>query len=110
MFAGFARCLREENAGLRIVTFDLNEQDRLPDGKICDLVLRLFKRTFGQDSPNFVADTGFSEVEGVLHVPRIIGNKRKDEYIVHETHPPVPTPQPFVQKGRPLELRIGQAG
>lgn len=110
MFAGFARCLRTENAGLRIVTLDLDEQNRLPDGHICELILRVFKATFGQHSPRFSADTEFLEMDGVLCIPRVIGNKRKDEYIVRETHPPVPTPQPFVQKGRPLELRIGQAG
>ena len=110
MFAGFARCLRTENAGIRIVTLDLDEQNRLPDDQICDVLLRVFKLTYGQDCPIFLADTEFLEVDGVLQVPRVIGNKRKDEYIVRGTHPPVPTPQPFGQKGRPLELKIGQAG
>lgn len=110
MFAGFARCLQKENAGIRIVTLDLDEQNRLPDGQICDVVLRVFKLTFGQDSSRFLADTEFLEVDGVLQIPRVMGNKRKDEYIARETHPPVPTPQPFGQKGRPLELMIGQAG
>lgn len=110
MFTGFARCLRTENAGLRIVTLDLDEQKRLTDGNICDLILRVFEATFGQDSPNFSADTEFLETDGVLFVPRVLGNKGKDEYVVRETHPPVPISQPFDQKGRPLELKIGQAG
>ena len=110
MFAGFARSIQRENAGLRIVTLDLDEQNRLPDGQICDVILRVFKLTFSQESPRFAADAEFLEVDGVLQVPRIIGNKKKDEYITRETHPPVPTPQAFEQKGRPLELRIGQAG
>ena len=110
MFAGFARCLRTENSGIRIVTLDLDEQNRLPDGQISDVLLRVFKLTYGQDCPKFLADTEFLEVDGVLQVPRVIGNKRKDEYVVRGTHPPVPTPQPFFQKGRPLELKIGQVG
>lgn len=110
MFAGFARCLQKENAGIRIVSIDLDERNQLSEGQICDVVLRVFKLKFGQDSPRFLADTEFLEINGVLQVPRIIGNKRKDEYVARETNPPVPTPQPFGQKGRPLELKIGQLG
>lgn len=110
MFAGFARCIRTENAGIRLVTLDLDQQDRSPDDNICDMILRVFKLTFGQDSPKFLADLEFLEKDGVLQIPRVVENKSKDEYIVRETHPPVPTPQPFGQEGRPLELRIGQVG
>ena len=110
MFAGFARCLRTENAGLRIVTLDLDEQDRSPDDQICDMILRVFKLTFGPHSAKFVADTEFLEKDGVLQIPRVVENKRKGEYIVQETQLPVPKPQPFAQEGRSLELTIGQAG
>ena len=110
MFAGFARSLRTENAGLRLVTLDLDEQDRSPDDQICDMILRVFKLTFGTDSPKFVADSEFLEKDGVLQIPRVVENKKKDEYIVQETRLPVPKPQPFAQEGRSLELTIGQAG
>ncbi len=50
------------------------------------------------------------EKNGVLQIPRIVTNERKDKYILRETNPPVPEPRPFVQPGRPLELRVGQIG
>lgn len=107
---GFARALRMENAGFQMVTLDLDEQDRLPYGQISDTILRVFRLTFGMGVPSFQADTEFLEVKGVLQVSRIVGNKKKDEYIVRETHSAVPEPQPFFQEGRRLELRVGQAG
>ena len=110
MFAGFARCLRNENAGLRLVTLDLDGQDRLSDDRIRDTICRVFKLTFGSNSSAFVADVEFLEVKGVLQIPRVVGNQEKDDYIVRETHPPVPEPQPFVQEGRPLALKVGQVG
>ena len=110
MFAGFSRCLRKENAGLRLVTLDLDGQDRLSDDRVRDTICRVFKHTFGSGSSAFGADVEFLEVNGVLQVPRVVGNQEKDEYIVRETHPSVPEPQPFVQEGRPLTLKLGQAG
>lgn len=110
MITGFARTLRMENAGLRIVTLDLDDQERLPEEQVRDTILRVFRLTFGLDSPSLQADAEFLELNGVLQVPRIINNKRKDEYLVRETHSPVPESQPFVQPGRPLELRVGHVG
>ena len=110
MVTGLARSLRKEDAGLRLVTLDLDEKTRLPNDQVSDTILRVFKHTFGSDSPVSLADTEFLEVDGVLQIPRIVGNKRKDEYLVRETHSPVPEPQPFVQQGRPLELKVGQVG
>ena len=110
MIMGFARSLRAENVGLRLVTLDIDEQDRLPDEKVGDIILRVFKLTFGLNSPKFLADTEFLEVKGVIHVLRIVGNPNKDKCLARATQSNVPEPQPFIQNGRPLELRVGQAG
>lgn len=110
MITGAARCLRTEFAGLRLVTLDLEEQIESPDEQICDTILRVFKLTFGLDSPRFLVDSEFVEKDGLLQIPRLVENKGKDEFIVQETYPPVPKPQPFAQKDRPLELRVGQVG
>ena len=110
MITGAARCLRTEFAGLRLVTLDLEEQVGSPDEQICDTILRVFKLTFGLDSPSFLGDSEIAEKDGLLQIPRLVENKGKDEFIVQETYPPVPKPQPFAQKDRPLELRVGQVG
>ena len=110
MVTGFARSLRRENTGLRFVTLDLDERNQLPDDQVGDTISRVFELTFGLDAPGSPADTEFLEANGILQIPRTVENKAKDEYVVRENHPSVPEPQPFVQPGRPLELRIGQVG
>ena len=110
MITGFARSLRSENAGFRFVTLDLDKRDPLPDYLVGNTISRVFEYTFGFRTPGSPADTEFLETNEVLQIPRIIGNKGQDEYVVRETHPPVPEPHPFVQQGRPLELKIGQVG
>ena len=110
MFTGVARCLRTEFAGLRLVTLDLDEQAGSSDEEVCDMILRVFKFSFGSDSPRFLVDSEFLEKDKLVQIPRVIGNMRKDEFIVQETRPPIPRPQPFAQKDRPLELRVGQTG
>ena len=92
MFARFARSLRTENAGLHIITLDLDEQDQSPDDQICDMILRVFNLTFGPDSPNFVADTEFLEKDGVLQIPRVVEHKVKTNLLFRETQSPVPKP------------------
>ena len=110
MVTGFARTLRTENAGLRFVTLDLDDRHHLPDDQVADSISRVFELKFGSDAAGSPADTEFLETSGVLQIPRAVENKRKDEYVVRETNPAVPEPQPFVQTGRPLELRVGQVG
>ncbi len=110
MITGFARSLRSENAGFRFITLDLDEMDPLPENLVGNNISRVFELTFGLRTPGSSADTEFLETKGVLQIPRMVENKSKDEYVVRETYPPVPEPQPFVQQGRPLELRIGQVG
>ena len=110
MATGFARCLRTENAGLRFITLDLDGKSKLSDDQVGDTISRVFEMTFGSDALGSSTDTEFWETSGVLQIPRAVENKRKDEFVVRETNPPVPEPQVFDQQGRPLELRVGQVG
>lgn len=110
MITGFARSFRGENAGLRLVTLDLDGEDKLPDDQISGIITRVFRHTFGADAIPFVADMEFVESHGILHVGRLKLDSIKDDYIVRETYPPIPETQPFKQPGRPLELAVGQVG
>ena len=110
MITGFARCLRRENAGLRFITLDLDEENQLPDYQVGDTISRVFCLTFGSDTPSSLTDTEFLEAKGLLQIPRAVENQMKDDYVVRENSPPVPEPQPFIQPGRPLEVKVGQVG
>lgn len=110
MITGFARSFRGENAGLHLVTLDLDGENRLPDDQIGGIIARVFKHAFGAEINPFVADMEFVESHGILHVGRLKLDPVKDDYVVRETYPPIPEMQPFKQPGRPLELGIGQVG
>ena len=110
MVFGLARSMRPENAGLTFSTLDLDADSQLPDVEVAETILRVVEMVFGVDRPNFTTDVEFAEINGILHVPRVIGDKAKDDFVVHETDPPLSEPQLFNQQGRPLKLRLGQTG
>ncbi|KAL8707059.1 MAG: hypothetical protein Q9225_007846 [Loekoesia sp. 1 TL-2023] len=109
MVIGLARSIRPENAGLRFSTLDLDAEILLPDEKAAAAIMQVAKLVFGQEQLRLVADVEFSEIKGILHIPRIIEDRAKDDYIVRETCPPVPEPQPLIQ-ARLLKMKLGQIG
>lgn len=111
MSTGVARSVRPENAGIRFLTLDLDDQQHLPATEIVDLVVKVFQIGFGSDEhPRLFREDEFVETNGVLYVPRVLTDHGKDAYIVRQTGAPVPVPQEFHQAGRPLKLKVGQIG
>lgn len=49
MMSGLARCVRKEIAGIRLVTLDLEGGKPLQDEQATEMILRVFKLTFGSD-------------------------------------------------------------
>ncbi|KAL8952236.1 MAG: hypothetical protein Q9222_001850 [Ikaeria aurantiellina] len=111
MVAGLVRCIRAENAGIRIATLDLDGINPLPQAQIVETITRVFRMSFGSDEhPSFFRDTEFAEMNGLLHVPRVMLDQKKDQHIMAQTRAPVPESQAFHQPGRPLKLTVGQTG
>lgn len=110
MITGFARSTRSENAGISFSTLDLDAEARLSDSKVADIIMRVAELVFDAERPRFAADMEFAEIGGLIHIARILGDKAKDAYVVRETCPPVPEPQPFKQEKRPLKAKLGQIG
>ncbi|KAL8707779.1 MAG: hypothetical protein Q9220_007231 [cf. Caloplaca sp. 1 TL-2023] len=111
MVAGLVRCIRAENVGIQIATLDLDGIQPLLPAQVVETIIKVFKSSFGSDEhPVFFQDTEFAETNGVLHVPRVMLDPKKDQYITRQTHTPVPEPQAFHQLGRQLKLKIGQIG
>ena len=110
MVSGLARCVRKEIAGLRLVTLDLDGGEPLEDERAAEMILRVFMAVFGSNKAFLVADSEFWEIDGLIQIARVFPNQMKDKYVERETRPPVPEPQLFHQEGRPLKLKLGQAG
>ena len=110
MMNGLARCIRKEVAGIRLVTLDLDGGKPLQDERATEMILRVFKSTFDSNKASLMTDSEFWEIDGLIQVARVFPNQMKDKYVERTTRPPVPEPQPFHQRGRPLKLKLGQAG
>ncbi|KAL9595199.1 MAG: hypothetical protein Q9219_006593 [cf. Caloplaca sp. 3 TL-2023] len=111
MATGFARSIRAENAGICFLTLDLDGGRVLSDAEIADTIMKVFKAGFGpEEYPRFFTDFEYIETDGVLHIPRITAEPRKDEFVIRETCAPSPEAQQFIQPGRPLKLKVGQVG
>ncbi|KAL8698413.1 MAG: hypothetical protein Q9224_001862 [Gallowayella concinna] len=111
MVNGFARTIRIENAGLRFVTLDLDEQQVKREAQMIDTIIKVFKHTFVQDNEaKFFDDLEFTEMDGVLQISRALLDRKKDQFIMRETYEPAAEPQQFHQPGRPLTLAVGQIG
>lgn len=106
MINGLARTVAAENAGLRFVTLDVESQD----ARLKDTIMRVFKLAFGSSQLGLMPETEFAEMGGILHISRMIGERKNDEFVVRETMAPKPEPQQFRQADRSLQLKIGTPG
>ena len=110
MIEGLARVLRSENAAVKIVTLDLDDSPSLSDTETAGIIARVYAHVFGCDDTTAIDDDEFVEEKVIIKVRRVIEDGNKDRYIMRETQRPVPEPQPFVQEGRNLRLKLGTPG
>lgn len=110
MVTGLVRTLRAENSGTRYVTLDLDARTDLPtySPRALKAILDVFKTTFDLDIEE--VDVEYAERDGIIHIQRILEDRRNNDLIMESTQPAAPTEQPFYQPGRPLRMHIGTPG
>ncbi|KAK4693024.1 hypothetical protein P7C71_g4290, partial [Lecanoromycetidae sp. Uapishka_2] len=110
MALGLARSVRSENAGVRLVTLDLDDQQRLSDVEAATVISRVYNYIFGSTHQRSGQDLEFSERKGVIQIPRALLDTAKNDFNRAEIFGAVPEPQPFAQKNRPLKMKLGTPG
>lgn len=110
MAIGFARAIRSENSAVKIVTLDLDGKQKLPDADTADVIVDFFKITFNTDAPRSGCDVEYTERNGRIVIPRLIHDLAKDAFVMRQTQPPVLESQPFLQRGRTLQLKVATPG
>ena len=110
MIDGLARVIRSENAGVKLVTLDLSDSPALSDIDTASVISSVYARVSASDTAYNLEDLEFVEDKGTIDVRRVVEHVDKDRYIMLETQQPIPEPQPFVQTGRNLRLKIGTPG
>ena len=114
MATGLLRTIRNENAGLQLVTLDLDDrnQDLLKSSpeSICGIVSKVIEKIFISKSSVSGIDHEYLERNGILHIPRILESPQANQCLIRKTEEMSLEIQPFAQKDRPLRLSIESPG
>lgn len=110
MVLGLARTVRSENAAVKFVTLDLDYSYTLSDPKTSKIIAEVFKQSLGPESLAREKDMEFSGRKGLLHIPRLVEDKKLNKYALANTRELTPEIQPFSQPGRPLQMKIKSVG
>ncbi|KAI1502944.1 hypothetical protein F5X99DRAFT_137710 [Biscogniauxia marginata] len=110
MVAGLSRTLRNENAGLKLITLDLDPLTVADSSKAAGSILRVFKARF--TIPDNSTDMELMEKGGQIQVPRLIEHPELNELLFREMAgiPEPPNLEPFYQPKRQLRLQVGTPG
>ena len=110
LVSGFARTVRSEYGGTKIIVMDLDAQEAL-GALTADPIFNLFNSHFGQTAYTVNnIDVEYSQKKGKLMIPRLVENRGINKIVYSATSDKFPEPQLFYQHGRPLVIEIGTPG
>ncbi|KAI0596521.1 hypothetical protein F4775DRAFT_594205 [Biscogniauxia sp. FL1348] len=110
MVTGLSRTLRNENAGLKLITLDLDPLTAADSSKAAETVSRIFKARFAV--PDYSKDMELSENGGEIKVPRLVEHSELNELLFREMAEVAEPPklEQFYQLQQPLRLQVGTPG
>ncbi|KAI0126592.1 putative polyketide synthase [Xylariales sp. AK1849] len=110
LVTGLARTLRNENAGLKLVTLDLDPETIQDSSESAGSILRVLNSRFGCVS--YSSDTEFVERDGQIKIPRLAEYTDLNDLLGSDLTdtPRHPHLEPFQQLNRPLRLEVGTPG
>lgn len=114
MAIGLARCIRTEIPGIKFVTLDLDEKQKLSAKRTSELIADLYRRVFvlkAQDAVESI-DLEYTERQGFLNIPRIVDHENMDNFIQKSTEKEVLEYHTYLQDGpdRAVDLKIQTVG
>ncbi|KAF4983054.1 hypothetical protein FZEAL_1454 [Fusarium zealandicum] len=111
MISGLARVVRRENAGMRFVTVNVQDDVMSSPGnlvsRLCDIVARSFA------TPVSVAQSDEDEytfTKGQLLIPRVHADAKFDDWVKRSVYAQSMETGPFQQADRPLRLEVETPG
>lgn len=108
LVTGLARTIRAENATLKFITLSI-ETVHDADGVVASM-MKVFNAIFVKNENN-VVDNTFTDIDGVIHIPRIVEANYMNKAILAKTTQPRPQPSTFgADPSRALKLVIGSPG
>ena len=109
LIIGLARAAKSDNEALRLITLDLDSEQKTP-AATATIIQNLLIATFEHGSGESNADVEFVERAGILRVPRIIEDDGLQRYLMASTTVPESEIEPFFQPHRALRLEVETPG
>ena len=110
MSIGVARVVRSENAGVNIVTLDLDVTLQSPNAHIIETIENLYRHHFQSQGLRTDTESEYRERDGVLQIQRAVLDNERDNFVLQETRGAVPQPEKFAPDERHLKLKLGNPG
>lgn len=110
LISGIARAARSENAALRLVTIDIDPAQTSFD-RTARSILSILDKVFrfcAAQTPSM--DMEFVERDGRVYVPRVVEDYQLQRHLTAGTTEPETQAQPFIQRTRPLHLKVATPG
>lgn len=109
LVAGLARSVRSDNQGLRLVTLDLDPNQRLTE-EIAKIISSVLQYSFGSTIGNYKRDVEYVERDGQILISRVVEDDNLNEHVRARTTSAALEIQPFFQPNRPLRLEVAIPG
>ncbi|KAL9043945.1 MAG: hypothetical protein Q9214_002884 [Letrouitia sp. 1 TL-2023] len=112
MVTGLSRTVRSESGGATMVaTLDMDAEAQLSSNDAAQKIFDVFQTNFNQERQSGdLLDVEFAERRGRIQIPRIIEDRKLNNFIGSKEKPIVPEDQLFSQEGRSLTVEIGVPG
>ncbi|KAI1342798.1 hypothetical protein F5Y15DRAFT_268999 [Xylariaceae sp. FL0016] len=109
LVSGLARTLRNEDAGLRLMTVDLDPKTIMDVTKARGIISKVLEKL---NDHEFSKDVEVIEHDGVICVPRLNALHDLNHILTHKMTGAAPLPrlEPLCQLNRPLRLQVGNPG
>lgn len=105
---GLVRTMVTENAHLRTCQMDLSSWKQQSIGQAATSIMRILERCFaGELTP---LEVEYAEVDGILHIPRVMRNHAMSANIANRGKASVPVIGDFHQPDRVLKLKLSEPG
>jgi NADPH:quinone reductase-like Zn-dependent oxidoreductase len=109
MAIGLARTIRAETE-LKFATLDLDPRRKIDSPDPSKHIIDVFQSVFASRSLNGECEMEFMERNGLLYIPKVVADAEMNKFIHQQVQVSEPILQPFIQKDRPLKMKIGNPG
>lgn len=109
LMTGLARSARSDNEALRLITLDLDPCQKSAEDT-ARIILDVLHASFNPRAEEPSREFEYAERGGRIYIPRLVQDRKLQDYLTASVTQPEPKLQPFFQPDRPLRLEVETPG